>query len=172
MNTHHLQIIESLLIILIYVIAIVLINKLVDKTTTKKFIAHSRALIIKRAIHFTMLVMFLILLFTAWGVNQSEIVVFVGSVLTVIGVALFAQWSILSNITSSVIIFFNHSVKIDDTIKILEAKDYEIEGKIINIGLFFVTLQTSENDEITLPNNVFIQKMIKKTTSIEPTTTP
>jgi small-conductance mechanosensitive channel len=44
----------------------------------------------------------------------------------------------------------------------MEGKEYEIEGRVSNIGLFFVTLKTNENKEISLPNNIFIQKMIKK----------
>ncbi len=60
------------------------------------------------------------------------------------------------------IIFFNHNVKLDDTIVILEAKDHEIEGRVSDIGLFFITLKTHQNEEITLPNNVFLQKMVKK----------
>jgi small-conductance mechanosensitive channel len=83
------------------------------------------------------------------------------SVLTVIGIALFAQWSHLSNLTSGMIIFFNHSAKLDDTIEIID-KDYCIEGRISDIGLFFVQIKTTENEEVTLPNNVFLQKMIKK----------
>jgi small-conductance mechanosensitive channel len=79
-------------------------------------------------------------------------------------VAFFAQWSILSNITSSIIIFFNHPVKLEDVICIMEAKEYEIEGRVSNIGLFFVTLKTQEGEEITLPNNIFVQKLIKKKT--------
>ncbi len=70
----------------------------------------------------------------------------------------------LSNITSSIILFFNHPVKLNDSIVILEAKDYVIEGRVINIGLFFITLQTKESGEITLPNNIFILKSIKNIT--------
>ena len=76
-------------------------------------------------------------------------------------VYLFAQWSHLSNITSGIIIFFNHSVKLDDTIVILD-EDYNIQGRISDIGLFFVRLKTKEGEEISLPNNVFLQKMIKR----------
>jgi small-conductance mechanosensitive channel len=95
-------------------------------------------------------------------VNQSALAAYIGSILTVVGLAFFAQWSILSNITSSIIIFFNHSVKIGDHITILEGKEYEIEGRVSDIGLFFVTLKTEDNKEISLPNNIFIQKTIKK----------
>ena len=97
-----------------------------------------------------------------WGVQQSDVAVYIGSILTVVGVAFFAQWSILSNMTSSIILFFNHSIKLGDVIIIMEGKEYEIEGRVADIGLFFVTLKTAENEEIALPNNLFIQKMIKK----------
>jgi len=56
-------------------------------------------------------------------------------------------------------LLFNHSVKLDDTITVMD-KDYQIEGRVSDIGLFFVTLKT-EDDKVILPNNVFIQKMIK-----------
>jgi len=45
----------------------------------------------------------------------------------------------------------------------MEAKDYEIRGKVLNIGLFFTRIKPSESkDEISLPNNIFIQKTIRK----------
>ncbi|MEX2588603.1 MAG: mechanosensitive ion channel domain-containing protein, partial [Chitinophagales bacterium] len=82
-------------------------------------------------------------------------------VLTIIGIALFAQWSHLSNITSGVIIFFNHPLKLDDTVSIID-KDYEVEGRISDIGLFFVKLKTKQGEEVLMPNNIFLQKMIKR----------
>jgi small-conductance mechanosensitive channel len=94
-------------------------------------------------------------------VKQSELAVFIGSVLAVIGIALFAQWSILSNITSGIIIFFIHPVKLDDTIAVID-KDYNIEGRVSDIGVFLVLLKTTDGEQITIPNNVFIQKMVKK----------
>ncbi|MGB0176358.1 MAG: mechanosensitive ion channel domain-containing protein [Owenweeksia sp.] len=86
-------------------------------------------------------------------------IIFLGSFLAILGVAFFAQWSILSNITSGIILFFNHSVKLDDTIIIMD-KDYNIEGRVSDISLFFVVLKTKEGQQITLPSNVFLQKMI------------
>ena len=83
------------------------------------------------------------------------------SILAVIGIALFAQWSHLSNITSGIIIFFSHSFKLDDTVSIID-KDYEVEGRISDIGLFFIKLKTKQGEEVSIPNNIFMQKMIKK----------
>lgn len=162
MELNYLKIIESLVVVIIYFSIRGLSNYIVNKNTTKKLIQKSRTRIIKKAINLTFLLISFTLVLTIWGVKQSVLAAYIGSILTVVGVAFFAQWSILSNVTSSIIIFFNHNIKVYDTIKIMEAKDYEIEGEIRNIGLFFITLRTKQKEEITLPNNIFIQKMIKK----------
>lgn len=44
----------------------------------------------------------------------------------------------------------------------LEGKDYLIEGKVLEIGIFFTTIVTAEGEELALPNNIFIQKSMKK----------
>jgi small-conductance mechanosensitive channel len=127
----------------------------------------SRGELTKRVVNITFLSICFTIILLIWGVNQSELAVFVGSALTILGVALFAQWSILSNITSSIIIFFNHPIKLNDSVALLEGKDYVLEGKVVNIGLFFITLTTDNAEEITLPNNMFIQKTIKKRSADE-----
>ena len=112
-----------------------------------------------------LLTLLTIILMIIWGVDQSELLVFLSTVLTILGVAFFAQWSIISNITSTLIIFFNHPIKIGDYLTILD-KDYQIEGKLSDIGIFFIIIKTKENKKITLPSNVFIQKMIRKEESV------
>ncbi len=161
METIKIKIIESVIVIIAYILLRILSSKLIERTMTKKIVQKQRGKIIRKALNlicFTICSIFLLLI---WGVDQKELAVFISTVLTVIGIALFAQWSILSNITSSVIIFFNHSVKLEDTITIID-KDYEVEGRVSDIGLFFVILKTKESEEISIPNNVFIQKMVKK----------
>ncbi len=106
----------------------------------------------------TILTVFLMII---WGVDQSELLLFLSTVLTILGVAFFAQWSIISNITSTLIIFFNHPIKIGDYLTIMD-KDYQIEGKLSDIGIFFIIIKTKENKKITIPSNVFMQKMIRK----------
>jgi small-conductance mechanosensitive channel len=162
MNDDILKLIQSVVIIIAYITTKTLILKLVNKTLLEKFIQESRGRIIRRVINAILTLVSLIVLLLIWGVKQSDLAVLIGSVFTIIGVAFVAQWSLLSNITSGIILFFNHSVKLNDAIIILEGKDYAIEGKIINIGLFFITLETADKETITLPNNVFILKSVKK----------
>ncbi len=124
MELYYTKIIESLVVITLYVLFRLVTNKFINRTITDKIVQKSRSQLIKRAINFITLTVCLIILLIIWGVEHSELAAFVGSVLTVLGVAMFAQWSILSNITSSIVIFFNHSVKIGDSIGIMETKDY------------------------------------------------
>jgi small-conductance mechanosensitive channel len=165
MKLFYIKIIESVIIIVLYLIVKGITFKVINKTLSEKLIQESRGALIRNVINLILTLVCLIFFSLIWGVNQSDLAVFIGSVLTVVGVAFFAQWSLLSNITSSIIIFFNHPVKLNDSIIILEGKDYGIEGKVANIGLFFVTLETKESGEITLPNNVFILKSIKNITN-------
>lgn len=155
------RLLETVIALVLYILIRVLLFKSIEKTVSRGNIPSGRIKIIKKAMNLILVSVLIISILIIWGVNQSEIVLFLGSVLTVMGIALFAQWSILSNITSGIILFFHHSVKMDQTIAIID-KDYEISGKVTDIGLFYVLLETEEGDEVSIPNTVFMQKMIKK----------
>ena len=139
-----LQWIETGITLMTYILARFIIHRSIDTMVANQQATKTRSKVVKKAINFTLLL----------------VVTAISSVFTILGIALFAQWSILSNITAGVIIFFNHTVSLDDTISIID-KDYEVEGRISDIGLMFVVLKTKENEQISIPNNVFIQKMVK-----------
>ena len=161
MDNLQLKIIETIGLLLGATLLLALTNKLVYRTIESNLLKKARGKIIKKGINILTISICFVFILIVWGVDQSELSVFVGSVITVVGIAMFAQWSILSNITSSIIIYFNHSVGLEDTITIID-KDYEIEGRVSDIGLFFVIIKTKKGELISVPCNVFIQKMIKK----------
>ncbi len=155
------QIIESVVILIVYLFLKLISNRYIDKIVANNITIKARGKLVRKVINLTLLSVFLLILLSIFGIDQSELLVFIGSVLTVIGIALFAQWSILSNITSGIIIFFNHTIKLEDTIKIMD-KEYDVEGVISDIGLFFVILKTKDDEQVSIPNSVFLNKMIKK----------
>jgi len=161
MEEYQIQIIQSAIIIVIYIIISTVSHFIVKKVGNKFTYTSIRVKIIKKLLNLIYFALFFNIILFIWGVKQSELMYFITSLLTVLGIAFFAQWSIISNITSSLIIFFNHPVKIGDTITIID-KDYEIEGQISDIGIFFVSIRVNDLEKITIPNNVFIQKMVKK----------
>ena len=155
------QIIESIVAIAVFIVLKIFITGYFERVVAKNITSKNRIKVVKKALNIILISILLIVLFSIFGVDQSELAMFLGSVLTVIGIALFAQWSFLSNITSGVIIFFNHTAKLEDVVTIID-KDYEIEGRISDIGLFFVILKTKDHEQIVIPNSVFLTKMVKK----------
>lgn len=101
----------------------------------------------------------LVAIIIIWGVETTNIIATMSAVITVIGVALFAQWSILSNITSGIILLFSFPFKIGDIIRIHD-KDFPIEAEIDDIRTFHTLLRTKEGELITYPNNLLLQKGI------------
>ncbi|WP_299219571.1 mechanosensitive ion channel family protein [uncultured Aquimarina sp.] len=101
-----------------------------------------------------------VILIVIWGIDLKEFSVFISSVLAVIGIAFFAQWSILSNLTASIILFFSHPVRIGDRIRILD-KDFDWTGEVKDITGFYVFMTTDRGENITLPTSLVIQKGIQ-----------
>jgi len=161
MENYEVQLIETAVVILAYLTIRYLTLKAIENVAIRIDYQKSRTKIIIKVVTVILFLICLSLLIFIWGVKQSELVLFISSMLTVLGIAFFAQWSLMSNITSTLIIFFSHTVKIGDSITVYD-KDYPIEGTISDIGIFFVVIKTDEGEKITIASNVFIQKMVKQ----------
>ena len=90
--------------------------------------------------------------------NYNNFGIIVSSIFAVVGIALFAQWSILSNITASIIIFFLFPYRVGDRIRIND--DEEIKGRISDITLFHLILEMDDGGKLTFPTSVAFQKAI------------
>ena len=154
------KITESIAIVLIAILARYLISLSLKKIQIKFDFQKARIIVINKIVSILIYASLIVIISFIWGVNKNELLLFISSFLTVLGIAFFAQWSILSNITAGVIIFINYPVKIGDTITILE-KNNDIKGEIKDISAFFITLITEEKELITVPNSVILEKTIK-----------
>jgi small-conductance mechanosensitive channel len=104
-------------------------------------------------------VLFVFVIAAVWGVKPQNLVVTLSSALAFFGVAMFAQWSVLSNITAGVVMFFSAPYHVGDAIRIID-KDVPLEAKIEKIGAFYTNLRTDGGELVILPNNLFLQKMV------------
>jgi len=137
----------------------VIIAKLIRSYANSSHLFEHRTNLVIKYVHLLMNTLVIISLIVIWGVETKDIFITVSSITTVIGVALFAQWSILSNVTSGMILFFSFPFRIGDTIKIHD-KDFPIEAEIEDISAFHVNLKTKEGEKIIYPNNLLLQKGI------------
>nr|WP_315172970.1 mechanosensitive ion channel domain-containing protein [uncultured Flavobacterium sp.] len=137
----------------------IITTKVVKKYAKSSQIIEHRTNLVIKYIHLLINILAVIALITIWGVEPNDIFIALSSIATVVGVAMFAQWSILSNITSGIILFFSFPFKIGDIIRIHD-KDFPIEAEIKDISAFHVYLKTKDGEKIIYPNNLLLQKGI------------
>lgn len=147
-------------------IAVLLILKFVTNKTIRKVgklsdIVEARTLLITKYVSGLLTVLGIGALTFIWGVDFREVGTLFASVFAVIGVALFASWSILSNVTAGVILFFSFPFKIGDKVKILD-KDIESEEPYLieDIKAFHVNLRKENGELLVYPNNLMMQKAV------------
>lgn len=156
----------SFLLFIILYLTIKIVNKIFKRRATIKEVSRKRLFYVTKTVQIIIVVFALILLGMIWSVSLNGTLLFASSAFAVIGVALFAQWSILSNITSSVIIFLTLPTRVGDIVKIVDAEN-TITGKISEITLFQVELETKNGNIVYYPNNYFMQKPIIKLKEFE-----
>jgi small-conductance mechanosensitive channel len=146
----------SIVLVVLFIIRII-INYLVLRFSKRKNKVAKRAKLIMKYVDFTLLIIATLFALGIWSINPKDISWLASSVFAVIGIGFFAQWSIISNITSGVIIFFTLPYKIGDRIKIHD-KDFPIIAVIEDIKAFHINLRTDEGGLHTYPNNLLLQK--------------
>ncbi|MFV9550675.1 mechanosensitive ion channel domain-containing protein [Algibacter sp. PT7-4] len=151
-------IISTIILISLFIIRYI-IHFTITKVARKNEINDARIRLIRRYITVTILVIALLIESFVFGTEFKEIAVIFSSIFAVIGIALFAIWSILSNITSGIIMFFNFPYKVGDKISIHD-KDFPITAIIEDIRAFQLHLRVENGDLVTYPNNLILQKAV------------
>ena len=151
------ELIATGVLVLILLITRALIMGLIRRFSHSEQIIDRRVQLITKLINYVILGCALVGVFIIWGVDVRNLGVIVSSIFAVIGIAFFAKWSILSNITSGVIMFFTFPYKIGDRIMI-HYKEYEYIGIIEDIKTFHIVIVNDAGQRITYPNSLVLQK--------------
>lgn len=154
------KILIALIILSVFLISRRFLGNLITTISSSKSVRPYRVKYITKTLNLALTVFFIIVLTVMMGIEYHQLTVFLSSVFAVIGVALFAQWSILSNITASLIIFFAFPYRVGDKIRVVD-KDDDISGTVEEISLFHVIIRRNE-DMITYPNTLILQKAVIK----------
>lgn len=153
------KIIASIVLVLLLLFIHLLSKKIIGRFGKKSGISRGRIKTVLKYVDWLLVMLCGVLLITLWGVDRRQILVVLSSIFAVIGVAMFAQWSMLSNITAGIIIFFAFPFRIGDRIRIID-KDNPIEAEIADIRSFYTLLKTDDGEKISFPNNQLLQKGI------------
>ena len=136
-----------------------ILKKAAERVGHRSNIAVTRTRLMFKYINILIIIIASFLLSLTWGYNPQELALIFSSVFAIIGVAMFAIWSILSNITAGILLFFSFPYKIGSRIKIHD-KDMPIEAVIEDIRAFHLHLRTLDGELITYPNNLILQKAV------------
>ena len=101
---------------------------------------------VTKAYHTTRLIVGILtaaVLLIVWGIDFSGLLIISTSLLTLTGVALFASWSLLSNVTSYFVLLVQPSFQRGNFVRIIDADNY-IEGYISEVNMFNSKLITEE----------------------------
>ena len=104
-------------------------------------------------------ILFIVCIAMFWGVKPEHLAIALSSVVAFVGVAMFAQWSLVSSLTAGVIMFFSAPFHVGSRIHIID-KDCPLEATIEHIGAFYTHLRTTGDELVVLPNNLFLQKIV------------
>ncbi len=158
-KTHPNQVYISLVVLVVLAIIHLILSKIIRRIAKKSNMVYARVKLVGRYISVVLLLIAILLEAIIFGVDMSDIVVVFSSVFAVIGVGLFAVWSILSNVTSGIVMFFSFPYKIGDKIHVHD-KDAEVIGIIEDIRSFQIHVRLENGDLMTYPNNLILQKAV------------
>lgn len=153
------ELILSAILLIIFVVLRLIFKVTIKKIGKKSNINEARTNLIIRYATVTLFLIAILIESFILGVQPAQIALVFSSVFAVIGIALFAIWSILSNITSGVIMFFSFPYKVGDKIQIHD-KDFPLEAIIEDITAFQILLRLDNGNLVTYPNNLILQKAV------------
>ncbi|HAS8360700.1 TPA: mechanosensitive ion channel family protein [Vibrio vulnificus] len=136
-------------------------NQAIINLASAKGVNKARQSFIQRTFNVSLLFLFVSIFLVIAGIGYGDVSLFLSSIFAVLGVAFIAQWSILSNVTASFLIFFVFPYKVGDRIKVVD-KDEDISGEILDISMFHVLIKHDNGHVITYPNNLMLQKAVLK----------
>lgn len=117
---------------------------------------NNRALVV---CHILLLLVLVVILSLVWGVDIRGLLVFASSIVAVAGVALFASWSLISNVTAFFILLGQRDFAEGSKVRIIDGNN-ALEGDISEIHLFNTVLTTSSQERIIYPNNLIISRPV------------
>jgi small-conductance mechanosensitive channel len=125
-------------------------------------IAHEHDALRIRSTHHTvrmgLRLLFAVILLIVLGVDLAVIPAFLGSFLAIVGVACFAAWSILTNVTAGLVIFAAKDLQVGDKVRIIDERE-SLVGTVMEFRLWSVVLRLDDGGLAYVPNIAVVQRV-------------
>ncbi|HUG12849.1 MAG TPA: mechanosensitive ion channel family protein [Opitutaceae bacterium] len=101
-----------------------------------------------------------IIVLGVFGFELGGLWAMISTVLAMIAIGFVAVWSMLSNTSATVLLVLMRPFRVGDDI---ELPSENVRGRVIDLNFFFTTLVDHEGSELRVPNNIFFQKVVRRT---------
>lgn len=152
------KLIVTLIALLLFPVLLKTTKQLLEKAIKGKIDLHRKyraELLLKIILAFVMLCLVLVF----WGIELRGLLVLGSSLFAMLGVALFAAWSLLSNLTAFLLMFIQNDCRVGYWVRIMDGAN-AIEGRIIEMGLMNVLLEHVDGHKVIYPNNLFVTRPV------------
>ncbi len=159
-------VLKSLIVIAFAYLILRLAISFIDKSTRKGYIDEPYDSIFKAISKWVTVIIVILITLQMTGVPISHVFATLSAVLVLVAVGFVAVWSVLSNILCSFLLLLFPPFAFGDEIELKEPdKEFGFRGKVINLNLFYTTLQACINgvegtQTFKIPNTMFFQRVI------------
>jgi small-conductance mechanosensitive channel len=101
-----------------------------------------------------------IIVLGVFGFELGGLWAMISTVLAMIAIGFVAVWSMLSNTSATVLLVLVRPFRVGDDI---ELPSENVRGRVIDLNFFYTTLVDHEGSEWRVPNNIFFQKVVRRT---------
>lgn len=141
------------------------LNRGIDLMARRARMSSSDLLPVKKVVKSLLFLVTAILILTLFGVNLGGLWAVLSTILAMIAIGFVAVWSLLSNVSCTVIILLFRPFSIGDE---LEFSGEPVKGKVVDLNFLFTTLREEDGTLIQIPNNHFFQKAVKRRRTATP----
>ena len=148
----------TLFVIILTYFAMRFYRRYIKETSERHQFAPHRSNSISKVGQILIGILSILIISNVLGFGIQGIFIATSSFFAIVGIAFFAVWSILSNVTASILLYFTFPYRIGDRLKIENEPNHS--GILKDVTLMYMKIQTDNGSYITLPANVAIQKII------------
>ncbi|MEM8873712.1 MAG: mechanosensitive ion channel family protein [Planctomycetota bacterium] len=159
-------------VLLAAVIIARLLQKVINEVRDARKLPDSVVLPIRRFVRYVVYLIALLLVLQWFGVPMHSIWAALSAVAALVAIGFVAVWSVLSNISCSVMLMIFKPFRIGDRIELVEnAAGPNVVGQVVDLTMMYVVIREETDDPardgstIQIPNNLFFQKTIRRTES-------
>lgn len=114
---------------------------------------------LKKVLNSVLYLITVVLILTVFGVNLGGLWAILSTILAMVAIGFVAVWSLLSNVSSTVIILLFRPFAVGDEI---EFAGEPVKGKVVDLNFLYTTLRADDGALLQIPNNLFFQKTVRR----------